>query len=186
VLAVATPAQAIVIGFDPSSQTVAPGASVDVELTVSGLGDFAPDSLSVFDLDVSFDPAVLSFSAVAFGDPVLGDQLDLFGFGSFTDVVSGVGVVNLLELSFDLPGDLDTLQAGSFTLATLTFDALAVGTSALSVAINALGDSFGDPLDATLAGGSVTVNAAVAMPEPGTLWLLAIGLLGLGLLRRRA
>ena len=121
-----------------------------------------------------------------FGDPVLGDQLDLFGFGSITSFDDSVSsVVNLFELSFDLPSDLDTLQAGSFTLATLTFDTLAQGTSSVDLSINALGDAFGDQLAADLSNGSVNVNTASAVPEPSTMMLLGFGLAGLGVMRRR-
>ena len=150
-----------------------------------GLGDFAPDSLSTFDLDVSFDASVLGFNNVSFGDPILGDQLDLFGFGSITDATPGGGIVNLFELSFDLPGDLDTLQAGSFTLAVLTFDALATGTSALTVGINAIGDAIGDPLSATVSDGSIAVSPAIAVPEPASISLFIVALVALGFMSRR-
>jgi hypothetical protein len=172
---VQSPAQAITIGF---AQEVELGSPVDVPIVVSGLGDAAPPSLSSFDLDVSFDPSILAFDSVAFGDPLLGDQLDLFGSGSLTDVLPGAGTVNLFELSFDLPSDLDTLQAGSFTLATLTFDTLALGTSAIDISANALGDAFGDPLVADLPSGFVKV-----IPEPGSALLLAFGALAVLILR---
>ena len=111
--------QAIMLGFSPSNPVAHVGDSVDVDLVISGLGDFAPPSLSVFDLDVLFDPTILGLTNVAFGDPVFGDQLDLFGFGHFSDVDAvAPGAANLFEISFDLPSDLDLLQPGSFTLAT--------------------------------------------------------------------
>jgi hypothetical protein len=55
----------------------------------------------------------------------------------------------------------------------LKFDILAAGTSSLDVAINALGDSFGDPLRADVESGSVSV---VSVPEPGTVWLFRNGM----------
>ena len=41
-----TTSQAITIGFDPVTQGVGLGNSVDVDLVISGLGNYAPDSLT--------------------------------------------------------------------------------------------------------------------------------------------
>lgn len=176
-----TTAHAISLGFSPSSQVAPVGSSVDVDLVISGLGDFMPDSLGVFDLDVLYDPAILGLTNVAFGDPGLGDQLDLFGFGSFSGVGGAPGAVNIFEISFDFPADLDALQPGSFTLARLSFDVLANGTSPLDLANVILGDAFGAPLAADVDPGSVT-----GVPEPGTITLFLMGGLALGFAVRRA
>ena len=122
-----------------------------------------------------WDSSLLSLSSATFGDPVLGDQLDLSGFGSFTGVTPSAGSVNLFALSLDPAATLDALQAGSFVLATLQFDALATGTSALSLGLNALGDSLGNPLAATLVDASVDV-----IPEPGSWALFCVGALIVG------
>ena len=171
-------AHAISLSFVPAVQEVGVGTPLAVALVVSGLGDGTAPSLSAFDLDVLFDPLLLSVNSVAFGDPVLGDQLDLFGLGSLTGVTPGVGSVNLFALSFDDPLDLDSLQAESFTLATVTFDTLATGTSALELSINALGDAVGNALTAEVLSGSVTATST-PVPEPGSLLLLGSGLVGL-------
>ena len=172
---VALPSRAITIAVHPSTQTVAMGSSLEVSLVVSDLGDGVAPSLSSFDLDVTFDGGVLDFVGATFGDPVLGDQLDLGGFGSASGATPGPGVVDLFEISLDLPDDLDDLQAGSFALATLAFDAVGLGTSALGISIRVLGDAAGDPLTAEAAGGSVT-----SVPEPAPLLLVLSGMVALG------
>lgn len=175
--------QAITLGFDSAAQTVGVGASVQVSLNISGLGDGAAPSLGTFDLDIAYDPGVLSLTDVSFGDSVLGDQLDLFSLGSITSSGSATaGTLNVFELSLDDPADLDALQASAFTLATLSFSAISPGSSTLGISINALGDAYGDPLLADTLGASVTVSA---VPLPAALWLFSTGLIGLvGVVRR--
>jgi PEP-CTERM motif len=177
-------AGAITLQIDPSNQDVTTGSTVNAELVVSGLGSAAAPSLSTFDLDVTFDDSILSFLDFTFGDPILGDQLDLSSLGSITAVSPGVGTVNLFELSFDTSTDLDTLQAGSFTLGTLRFGALSTGVSAIGIAVNALGDANGDPLTAEIVGGRVAVSAA-QVPEPASVLLLLAGVVGFAGFRAR-
>lgn len=167
------------IWFEPWSQEVVIGTPVDVAIAIdTGEGS---EAVSVFDLDVLFDPTILAPNAVVFGDSVLGDQLDLFGLGSIIDATQGVGVMNLAELSLDSPDDLEALQADFFTLATVTFDTLAFGTSTLEISVNALGDAFGNPLRAYVGDGSVG-----AVPEPRACVLFGTGLIVVGIGLRRS
>jgi hypothetical protein len=171
------PASATTINFAPVTQDASLGTSFTVAITISGLNDFTAPSLGVFDVDVNFDPSILSFGSVSYGDPILGDQLDLFGLGSLTATTLGTGFVNLFELSLDSIDDLNGSQAGDFTLATLGFDALAVGVSPLRFTVNALGDAEGNTLSADA--GTGVANVVQPVPEPALFLLTACALAGI-------
>jgi hypothetical protein len=179
------------ITLAPSSQSVDLGSQAVVTLDIAGLGSGAAPSVGAYDINLSFDSSILALSSVVFGDPVLGDQLDVLGLGSILGATPGAGTVNVFEISLDFVDDLNQLQADSFTLATFTFDTLAAGSSALGLTLNALGDADGLPLEATLTGGSVDVTAApppVSVPEPSawaTYTLLLAGLAGLAIFQRK-
>ena len=191
-LAFSTTAHAITIGITPSATSLAVGDSLSADVVVSELGDFASPSLGVFDLDIAFTPTTLGFTGMSFG-PFLGD----LGLGEaiiLADGVSSPGVVNLSVLSFleadgtscllCFPPYLDDIQPASFVLATLAFDAIGAGASALTLSVNSLGDGLGDPFPEVIVGAGPSISA---IPEPATVSLLAFGmaLLGLGGIRRR-
>ncbi len=174
---------AITISIAPNSQTVNPGDSVTTELVISDLAPGGSPSLAEFDLNLTFNSGVLSIDTTdSDGDFVIDSvvldptgQLDIFGLNSnivSADLISS-NTLNLYDLSFDLPADLDTNQLGSFVLASITFQADTIGTSPLDISINSLGDALGDPLIASIQNGSVTVTAVPVVPA---LWLFLSGL----------
>jgi hypothetical protein len=165
-------ADAVSISMDPAAAEIGVGDSVDIALNVSGL-DAPGVSLGTYDIDVAWDPAVVQLSLVSIGDPLLGDQLNLSGFGTFTTITFGTGTVNLFELSLDPPVTLDTLQAGSFTIATLTFQLVDFGESAITPTVVALGDALGDPLQVE----AITGAVVSVVPEPSGAVLALAGLL---------
>lgn len=178
-------ATAALIDFQASSPDAVAGGSVAVNVAVSGLGDFAPESLGAFDIDVAYDPAVFAFSGYSLG-ALLGD----LGSVQALDASGGDsgGNVNIAEVSLLSEAALDALQPAAFILATLTFDVLdlALGaTSQLSLGSILLGNSGGDALPAT-GGGPATFVGSSAVPTAGTLLLFLAGLAGMLLARRRA
>ncbi len=162
-------AHAIVLSMNPANQSVVAGATASVEIVIS---DLTAISVGAFDIDLAFNPSVLTFGTATFGT-----QLDLSGTGSLQDTVTGAGTVNLAEVSFDPAALLDANQLDSFTLATLTFNTLAPGTSALTLSLNALSDSGGASLSADIDVGSITVTPGTSVPEPGTPLLVLAGAL---------
>ena len=169
------------LSFSPSSQSVTLGSQVSVAVNIAGLEPGA--ALGTYDITVAFDAAALAFSGVVFGN-----QLDLFALGSVQIVTSGAGTVNLFELSLESESDLNNLQASSFTLATVTFDTLALATNTpLTLTVNALGDAAGNPITANIGDGFVSITEQNGqVPEPSTILLFlsgAIGILGLRWLR---
>ena len=170
-----TSANAAVITVQPTSNTVSVGNTLEVAIIVSDLGTASAPSIGVFDLNLTFDPAILSFVSSAFGN-----QLDLFSLGSDQLIDDSIaGVVNAFELSFDLATDLDTLQTPSFTLVTFTFQALTEGSTALIVAFNALGDSLGNPIQITGINNE-SINVAMIgnseVPLPAAAWFMISGI----------
>jgi hypothetical protein len=176
----------ITLGLIPTSQDATPGGFVDVQLSISGLGASSAPSLSVYDIDLLFNFSVISVTNVTFGDPGLGNQLNLAGAGVFSVSDNSVpGQLNLLEVSFNTPAELDSTQAPSFILATIQFQALNFGVSNIVLSINSLGDSIGDPLTAEVFGGSINVNGSTAIPEPSTVLLVLMGLGTIAVWKRR-
>ena len=184
VLGALNPALAVTVSVSPLSQTVTAGDAVPLAINISGLGNGT--ALSAFDLNINYDPALLGFQFASFGDPALGDQLDLQNFGLNDPLATaGTGTVNLIETDLaDLPPDLLSNQAGNFTLATLTFTSLASGFTPVTLTINSLADQNAAPISALSGFGSVTIQASV-VPLPASSYLLLSGLAGMGLFGRR-
>jgi hypothetical protein len=163
------------IEFIPSSATATVGASLGIDVVISGLGAGVLPSVSAFDLTVEFDSSVLSATGVTFG-ALLGDPSTL---EAITASTISPGSVNFAEVSLLLPSALDALQPASFSLASLTLQAVGPGTSTLGFVPGTvpgvpgldISDAFGDLLSLTASDGAVDV----AVPEPTAVLLILRG-----------
>ncbi len=165
--AVTGTAAAAIVDVIPSQQQDVVGGVVTVDVVIS---DLKGTAVGGFDFDLAYDSAVLSFSGVTFSDE-LNDPTD-----PWIDTLRGFdSTVNVYEVS-DLI-DLST-QATEFALATITFNAVAEGSSDLIVSINSLSDGLAGDIDVT----AINNGAAEIVPEPATL-LLALA--GAGFIRRK-
>lgn len=158
-------AWAISLDFSPSSSTIGIGESFTVDLVISGLTN---DNVSGFDFLLGYDSSIVSFDSYVFGNE-LGDLI-LFDASDYS-----VGD-NLVEVSW--LSDFDT-QPDAFTLVSLVFTGLNLGTSNLGVSGLILSDDGwpAQSIMATVGGGSIAVAAPV--PEPTTMLLFGTGMAGL-------
>jgi hypothetical protein len=161
------------VSFGASNVSV--GSTVSVQISISGLGSGAAPALGAWDIDVAFDPTVISLSGVTFRSP------SELGPGSLQD--SGLipigpteSRVDAAEISFEDAAALEAAQPDAFLLATIQFTGLTTGMATFSFAQLLLSDAQGAPLPA---------DSVVEAPEPTGFALAGLGAAALLLRARR-
>lgn len=166
---------AISIDFSPQNQNANVSDAVSVDIIVSGLESGGLDEIvSSFDLDITYDASIVSFTSVTFG-PELG-----FSFQSDSNLP---GLIDFAEISLESDAFLQATQGDSVNLGTLSFNAISLGTTSLDFVFDPFNLLTGLNADAlrldSFDAGSITVRDSV-VPVPSTLILLGIGILALG------
>ena len=182
-----TQASALIISLTPSFQTAQPTDSVSIDIVAT---DFGNEVIGAFDFDILYDSLALSFTGYTLGgglgDLGLGEALDL----SFGDLG---GIIDLAETSFLFDFELLPLQSSPLVLATLDFTVDVLAPGDITVVQLDVGDpnlyvagEFGlELLDVEYNPTAVISNGERDLPTPATLSLFGLGLVGLGMFRRR-
>jgi hypothetical protein len=153
-----------ILSIEPLSKVVQPGQSFSLDVRISDITD-----LFTLQFDLTFTPGVLSALSIAEG-PFLPSGGATFFISGIIDNVGGT----IATTGDSLIGAIAGVN-GSGTLATISFQALALGTSPITLSNVMLLDSNLGDITARLTDGTVNITA---IPEPSTFFLIAIGLLG--------
>lgn len=183
------PAQAITVSISPATQNVAVGDPASIDIVVSGLTQ-PGDAVGGFYLLLAFNDTFLSgvdFDLDPDGRMGAFDGANDFSLGFVGGTLDLFYVANASEDQTSLAAS----QGASFTLARVSFLGLAPGLSPLLLGAAELSMSDGSTLiqGVEAEDGEICVvdagNCVRAVPEPGTLVLVSLGMLGMGLARRR-
>jgi hypothetical protein len=143
-----TPATVKVV---PSSLTVSAREGFSIAVMIDGATD-----LGSFDLQLGFDPSVVHAQGAAVGDFLGSTGLSVLPLGPDIDNEAGTLVLGAVTLgSGEGP-------SGTGVLADVSLEAVGAGESPLSLDLVHIHDTAGNPQEATVGHGSVTVEVATS------------------------
>jgi hypothetical protein len=154
---------------------VAQGGSFAVKIDITGVSD-----LYGFQFDLRFNPSMLAAASSTEGTFLSSGGATYFIPGTIDNV--GGSVTNNADTLLTAISGVN----GGGLLETIDFKAVGSGTSALDLANVTLLNSSLNPIDVALVDGSVTMKGGASVPEPATIGLLGLGLLGMMFTRRKA
>ena len=170
-------ANAYQLTFNPQTQSVAVGGNVAVDAVLSGLTS-ASQIVSAFDVSVDFNSSIVSFLSGTLGT-------NFGALASFANPTVSGSSISWNLTSAELDAALQGMQGDSVSLGTLSFNALAVGSSLLSYSYSDVTGLNSSALSPDLLTGNITVTGTGPVPEPSTLMLLSLGVLGMLAAKRR-
>ena len=172
----ATSANAVLITLSPSSQEVGIFQSVSVDVFVSDLSD--TQALGAFDLELLFDPNIVTFNSITFGSGLGFSFQDTFSVNSGTQAV--------LESSLEFPSDLLAFQLSDFLLFTVNFVSTGFGETLVSLQNVILGDENGQEItDVSFNSANIRVSSPNLVNEPSHIALCLIALSFLAYRRKK-
>jgi hypothetical protein len=172
-------ASAALLSFDPSAPSVTENDTFDIDVVLTPEGG---ELIGAFSFNVDYDPLALTATDVQFsnalGDPLLFESIPLFDLT--TAGVADISNVSLLFFDFEL---IPLQPVGGFTIATVSFMAIAQGMTSLGFSDLVIADDSGLPTN-NASGGTAGIDIS-PIPLPGALWLMITGLLGIGVAARK-
>jgi len=136
------------VRVDPSSQTVSVGDNFSLNIRIENV-----ENLGSYEWLLTFDPAVSGFVSVSNGSFLGSGGRTVFCPGAILDTGS-------VRFGCSTAGTTPPGPSGAGVLATITFSALAAGTSPLDLVWVQLSDPLANDIPTTIQDGDVTVVAA--------------------------